>query len=265
MDDDRPRAVDAAPGTAAKPRLTRALRGGLRSSYDYFGTVLVASLGWMAIAVLLGTGGSGLMALALEGHRTAGPLFAALGGVVAAGIGTGPLTGALFHHVRRLSVHDEPDWCEVASAVGTVWRRGLALAALQVGASLVMLVDGTFFLAQRSPLLRLCGAAFIYPLLFWWGACLLQWPLAVERADDSLWLVVKKSFLLFLDNLTYMCLFGASVLLVTLLCLWTRVGQFILTLVGVGTLAFLQTAVFRELLPKYGLLTPAEQDRPADP
>src|SRR5262249_49430583 len=159
-------------------------------------------------------------------HRAAMPLISAVGGVIAAGVGTGPLTAALFEHVRRLYVHDDPCWWEMALAVGRLWQRGLSLAALQVFASVGMVVDGIFFLSQRWPVLRLCGAGFVYPLLFCWGACLLQWPLAVERPCDSLWLLVKKSFLLFLDNLTYSCLFGASVLLVTFLGFKTRIGQF---------------------------------------
>jgi hypothetical protein len=263
-DEDLPVDPSGAPAAAAKPRLLRALRRGLSTAYDYLGTVLVANVAWTAAAVLLGLGGSGLVALALEGHRAVSSLFAGLGGVVAAGIGTGPLTVALFHHARRLSIHDEPGWREIAPAIGALWRRGLGLAAVQISASLVMLVDGIFFLSQKSALLRLCGAGFIYPLLFWWGASLLQWPLAVDRPQDSLWLIVKKSFLLFLDNLTYMCLFGAGVLLATLLCLYTRVGLIVLTLGWAGTLAFLQTAIYRELLPKYGLLVPVEGDQTTD-
>jgi hypothetical protein len=234
----------------AKPRLWKALMDGLRSAYDSLGTVLIASVVWTIAAVLLGLGATGLASLALEGHRSAG-LFAALGGAIAAGVGTGPLTVALFHHVRRLVTQDDPSWCEIWSAVGRLWRRGLTLAAIQIGATVVMCVDGAFFLSQRSTMLRLCGIAFVYPLLFWWGACLLQWPLAVERPDDAPWLVIKKSFLLVLDNLTYCCLFGSTVLLITLACVSTQLGTVALVLAWAGTLAFLQTAIFRELLRKY--------------
>ena len=253
---------EPAPATAgaAKPRLARALKRGVRAAYDYLGTVIVSSAVWIGLAVLLGTGGSSLGALATEGRGSAAALFASLGGVAAAGIGTGPLTAALFHHTRRLFLHEDPYWWELATAVGKLWRRGLTLAAVQIAVSLVLLVDGVFFLAQAAPLLRLCGAVFIYPLLFWWGACLLQWPLSVESPEDRLWQVIKKSFLLFLDNLIYMCLFSGAIMLLTFVCVQTTIGRFVLTLAWAGTLAFLQTAAFRELLPKYGLLTAVPAD-----
>jgi hypothetical protein len=217
----------------------------------------------MGAATLLGAGGSALVSLALDGHRSAAAYFALLCGLLAAGIGTGPLTLILFYHVRRLALHDEPAWRELTAALAALWPRGLWLAALQVGSTVVMFVDGVFFMSQRASVLRLCGVAFVYPLLFWWGSCLLQWPLAVERPEDSLWVVVKKSFLLFLDNLTFVCLFGTLVLL-TVLSLKTRVGLLAVSLVGAGTFAFLQTALLRELLPKYGVLARAGLPSSAD-
>src|SRR4051794_34733925 len=99
VDEQRSPGSSAAAGPPLKPRLLRALRSGLRAAYDYLGTVLVASAVWIAAAVVLGTGGSELMALAAQRHRAALPLLSAIGGVVAAGIGTGPLTVALFEHV----------------------------------------------------------------------------------------------------------------------------------------------------------------------
>src|SRR5204863_3512466 len=132
LEENRPPESTEAPEGAAKPRLLRAVRSGLRAAYDYLGTVLAASALWIAAAVVLGIGGSELMALAAERHREAIPLFSAIGGLLAAGIGTGPLTLALFHHARRLYLHDDPCRWEMGAAVGQLWRRGLALAALQV-------------------------------------------------------------------------------------------------------------------------------------
>jgi hypothetical protein len=112
-------------------------------------------------------------------------------------------------------------------------------------------VDAVYFLGQTSLAMRVVGVAFLYPLLFWCGAALLQWPLAAERPGDPVPLIVKKSLLLLLDNLGYMALASTAVLALTALCFATRVG---LTLAWAGLLAFLQTAALRELLPKYGLL-----------
>ena len=126
--------------------------------------------------------------------------------------------------------------------------------------TMVLAVDALYFLKQPAAPLRWLGAAFIYPMLFWWSAALLQWPLAAERPAEPLWSVVKKSFLLFLDNLGYVSALTVVVLLLTVLCLAGPIGWIGLTLVWAGTLAFIQTAVLRELLPKYGLLPPPPAD-----
>ncbi len=239
--------------TLVRPRVFRALGVGLRAAYDYMGTVLIASALWFGLAALLGAGGSGLLGLA-AGKRSPGALLlAGLGGAAAAGIGTGPLTAALFHHVRRLLIHDDPRWWELLSAVPRLWRRGLDLAALQVLVLIVLAVDAFYFLGQSSLLLRVVGVAFLYPLLFWCGAALLQWPLAAERPGDPVTLIVKKSLLLLLDNLGYLVAVTTAVLALSALCFATRIG---LTLAWAGVLAFVQTAALRELLPKYGLLAP---------
>jgi hypothetical protein len=121
-------------------------------------------------------------------------------------------------------------------------------------------VDALYFLRQGAAPLRWLGAAFIYPILFWWSASLLQWPLAAERPADPVGQVVKKSFLLILDNLGYVAALTGIVLLLTALCLAGPIGWIGLTLAWAGTVAFLQTAALRELLPKYGLLPPTPDD-----
>jgi hypothetical protein len=245
--------------TAARPRVDRALGRGLRGAYDSMGTVLIASALWISLAALLGAGGSGLLWLATESRSPGRLLLAMLGGVAAAGVGTGPLTAALFHHTRRLLGHEDPRWWELLTAVPRLWRRGLALAGLQVTVTLVLVVDAVYFLGQSSMLLRVVGVIFLYPLLFWCGAALLQWPLAAERPDDPVSLVVKKSLLLLLDNLGFMTVAAAALGALTALCFLTRIG---LTLAWAGTMVFLQTAALRELLPKYGLLAPElDEDR----
>jgi uncharacterized membrane protein YesL len=242
------------------PRLGRALKQGLRGAYDYMGTVLVASALWVGLAALLGAGGTGLFGLVVRSRSAGVALLALLGGLGAGLIGTGPVTAALFEHTRRLLAHEDPDWWELPVAVARLWRRGLALAGLQVTVSLVLAVDALFFLRQEAALLRGIGLAFIYPILIWWSASLLQWPLAAELSAEPLRQVVKKSFLLLLDNLSYVSALTLLVLALTALCLAWPIGWIGLTLAWAGTLAFVQTAALRELLPQYGLLPPPDDE-----
>lgn len=247
----------SAEALAPRPRVGRALRRGLQGIYEYLGTVLMASMLWAALAVLLGTGGSGLLWLVVGSRTPGGALLALVGGCVAAGIGTGPFTAALFHHIRRLLAHDDPRWWELPASAALLWRRGLALAGMQVGVALVLAVDAFFFLRQPGALLRFLGILFIYPFLIWASAALLQWPLAAERPGETVPAVVKKSLLLLLDNLGYVAVIAVMVAALTALCLATRIG---LTLAWAGMLAFVQTAALRELLPKYGLLPREDEE-----
>jgi hypothetical protein len=245
---------------APKPRVGRALKRGLRGAYDYLGTVVVISAVWVGLALLLAVGGSSLLWQTVPSHGPGAVLLSLLGGLAAAGIGTGPLTAALFAHIRLLMRHDDPEWWDLPVSVTRLWRRGLALAGLQVIVSLVFVVDALYFLRQGAAPLRWLGAAFIYPLLFWWSAALIQWPLAAERPAEPLLQVVKKSFLLLLDNLGYTAALTAVVLTLTAFCFYPPIGWIVLTLAWAGTGAFIQTAALRELLPKYGLLPPVPDD-----
>jgi hypothetical protein len=245
-------AEDGAAAPAAHPKVTRAVALGFRAAYDHLGFVLLSSLLWFSLASLLALGGAGLVSQVASGWSFGALLLAALGGAVCAAIGTGPLTAAIVWHTRRIVIHDDPHWWELLTAVPHFWRRGLALALVQGLVTLVLILDAGYFLAQEKAMWRPVGMLFLYPLLFWWATTLLQWPLAMERVEESLWQVIKKSALLLLDNLGYMTVLAVVVALLAALCLLTRFG---LVLAWAGLLAFLQMAALRELLPKYGWLT----------
>jgi uncharacterized membrane protein YesL len=254
--------VEGAPAATVvcQPRISRALGVGLRAAYDCLGTVLIGSLLWVSLAALLGAGGSGLVALLVRGRGFGPALVEALAGIAAAGIGTGPLTAAIFHHTRRVLIHDDPEWWELLRCVPRLWRRGLTLAASQVIVSLVLALDALYFLGQQPMLMKLIGMLFLYPMFFWWGASLLQWPLAVDRAGDSVRLIIKKSFLLLLDNLTYVVLLATVLSAFTALCATTRIGLLFLAFTWAGVGAFLQSAALVELLPKYGIFATAPDE-----
>jgi hypothetical protein len=97
---------------------------------------------------------------------------------------------------------------------------------------------------------------FLYPLLFWWISGLLQWPLAMQRVEEPIWQIIKKSALLLIDNLAFVAMLTVILSLLLAVCLVTRIG---FVLAWAGVLAFIQTAALLELLPKYGPLpdTPA--------
>jgi hypothetical protein len=248
---------DQAVGVGYQPRIGRALKRGFQSAYDSLGVVLLGSALWIIAAVLLAAGGVGLAGMLVERARGSGRLLLGLlSGVGMAGVGTGPITAALFDHTRRLMAFDYPAWWEIGTSLARLWQRGLALAGLQVSISLVLAVDALYFLGQNSMLARLGGFLCLYPLLFWVGAALIQWPLAVWRQDDPIRAVVRKSFLLLLDNLGYLFLFSVILAAASYVCWRTVIG---LVLAWAGLAAFLQTAALRELLPKYELL-PVEKD-----
>jgi hypothetical protein len=235
--------------SAVRPRLLRAVGTGCRAAYDHLGFVLVGSLLWCTLAGLLGLGAAGLISLSIPGRTLGALIVAAVGGTAVATIGTGPLTAAIVHHARRILIRDDPSWWELFSAIPRLWRRGLTLALVQGVVTLVLIVDAGFFLAQEKALWRPVGMLFLYPLLFWWISGLLQWPLAMQRVEEPIWQVIKKSALLLIDNLAFVAMLAVILTLLLAICLVTRIG---LVLAWAGVLAFIQTAALLELLPKYG-------------
>ncbi|MFN3652479.1 MAG: hypothetical protein ACK47B_23125 [Armatimonadota bacterium] len=236
-----------------RPRLTLALRLGVRDAYDYLGTVLLQSFLWSAA---LGFGSLGAVALGLQLFRgLPGPLSLAstvLLATLAAVLIGGPLAAGIFRFCRNAAARSEPELFDLAWGVRHAAGRSLALAGLQAGAALLLAGNAAFYLSSRHPVVLVIGALFAYLLVFWLLMACYAWPLLAEQ-EISTRAILKKSALLVLDNLVYTLLLGVLLLVFTAVC-W---GTFIVgVLLWAGVSAMVLTQAMRELLRRYGVLPP---------
>jgi hypothetical protein len=268
---DADRGQDAASELRPRPPFWSTVRRAVRESWDYLGTVLFTSalvmlaFVFLAIALAYGlmqlapppapvprsTGGAGTLPARSD---AAAWLLLGLSFLIAASA-IGPLLAGVHGLVRRIVARDDPGLTDLFHEARARAPAAVALAALQTGLVLLLWVDLLFFGA--SPLLPLKGLAALcfYALLLWGLMLPYQWPLLVEGAGSPL-RVVKKSFLLVLDNLPFTIGVALLTLLFSLLCAITTVGM---VLLWTGSLAFFHTVATRALLRKYGLL-PAEPE-----
>lgn len=234
----------------------RTVRRALAETYDYLGTVLLISLLVTLIAVAVGLAIGGLTASILPARPSDGapavPLF--LLALFLTVTLLGPLLAGVYGLVRLIVAREDPAPADLFLQARRHAGAGAGLAALQAGVGLLLFVDLLFFAASPLVLLKVAAVLCAYALLLWGLMLPYQWPLLVEGAGPPL-KVVKKSFLLVLDNFPFSVDIALGSLLFTFLCAATTVG---LVLLWPGVLAFLHTVALRELLRKYGVLPPAD-------
>lgn len=236
------------------------MRRALGATYDHLGTVLLASalvtlaglsLAYLLVSVLFG------LAVSVSGPRVPGgasPGAAAwlplvLAGMIAATL-MGPLLAGLARLAREILAREDPAFGDLFREARRLARPGALLAALQAWVTLLLVVDLAFFAASSSGALRFVAVPFFYLLLFWGLMLPYQWPLLAEGAGPPL-VILRKSALLVLDNLSFSLGVALLSLLFSFVCAATTVG---LVLLWPGTLAFFHSMATRALLRRYGLL-----------
>jgi uncharacterized membrane protein YesL len=268
---------DAAPPALAvgRARIGLAFRLGLRDAYDYLGSMALLSVAWTLVTAFAFFGGQAA-GLALFGRLPGllpGLLALLCAGAAALGIG-GPLLAGVYRFARNAAARREPELFDLAWGFRSAFGRSAALAAVQAGLALVLVVNCYFYVTRGHPVVVALGAVFGYGLLFWSLMCLYQWPLLVEQTEapaaESLVSVLKKSALLALDNFGYTLVLALPAPLACL-CGWAAVGTLAgaawmviiveasliaAALLGPGVTAMFLTQATRELLRKYRVLPP---------
>ena len=236
-----------------RARLGLALRLGLRDTYDFLGSVLLLSVGCAVIAAAAALGGQSVGIALFRALPAYLPVFMsvllAIAGLVLVG---GPLAAGLFRFARNVAARQEPELFDLSWGYRHALRRSIGLASLQAVGFLVLAANCYFYSSQRHPLPVVLGAVFGYALVFWGTMSLYHWPLLAEQEIPAV-RIIKKSFLLVLDNFAYSLILGLLFATLSVLFWMTMVGG---ALLWAGTAAMLLTQASRELLRKYDVLPP---------
>ncbi len=230
--------------------LGRALRKGFRAAYDNLGYVVFTSF-----VAFVATG-----SLFAGAVKVAGATKPGMGGIVlflpAALVGWLAAIGA-FYYANKSVYHQHPSLGETWAGVGKLFWSAIGLFALDLVVTALLLGDTVFFLSVRgNTMLPMLGVACGYVALVWLMMAMYHLPLLVAQlgmeSGPRPLVVVRKSFLLAVDNPGFTVGLFAAIIALAIVC---AVPAFIGTAVFcLGAAAFVLTHALRELFVKYGIV-----------
>lgn len=252
-------------------RLGRALKKGLRDTWDYLGLVLVASAIFTLVALLPAFG-----TLVETINPTARPWPEIVGSVLAVILLPLVLTG-IFRMAYKIVYRDDPGITNIASGFGELLLSGWLLALINILVIGVLVVDIAFFFGRIGPLKGswfgyIIGALSIYALIIWLMMAMYQLPTLVAQRPrgqrEGAIAAVKKSFLLVMGNPGFTTELFIAILGTSILCVLSVIGARISPVVAVfavlsilvmlvlyaGTVSILLTHALRELFIRYGVV-----------
>ncbi len=221
-------------------RAGRALARGFRLSYEHVGMVLVGSALWFL---------AGLVPLALAGAvALSAPSVATLAAAAASFIVlTSPAFVAVLSVHTRLLQGEEVAVSQYLRAFGAWWSRGAALAAVELVAVVVLVLDILFFLRFDHPALRLAAGLWSWLLAFTAAVGAVA-PALMVRTGRGVRTALGQAVLAVLDNPVATGLTLAAVGAVTMV--YAALAAPLLLLFA-GTVAFVLAALVDELLRRY--------------
>lgn len=221
-------------------RAGRALARGFRLSYEYVGMVLVGSALWFLV---------GLVPLALTGAvALSAPSVATVAAAAASFIAlTSPAFVAVLSVHTRLLQGEEVVVSQYVRAFGAWWSRSAALAAVELVAVVMLVVDILFFLRFEHPALRLVAGLWSWLLVFTAAVGTVA-PALMVRTGRGVRTALGQAVLAVLDNPVATGLVLAATGAVTMV--YAALAAPLLLLFA-GTVAFVLAALVDELLRRY--------------
>ena len=227
------------------PGLGKTLKRWLGNSYDYLGLVIIASFIWFGVLI----GGVSLIAK-LEVHEhpivVAGTLAAYYVLLIA------PLTAGVFAMARKVVTRDDPSVLDVLSGFREYLLPSWSLGFAQTLITVLILANAWFYLTRGGMALKAVGILVIYVLILWALSAVYHFPVLIEQRPGVM-KILKRGFLLGLDNLAFTLGIIFVIILLTCLCVATLLG---LPLIYIGMLSILETRALRAVFVKYDLLPP---------
>ena len=230
-------------------KLGQALKRGVGDIYDRLGLVIFAGFLWF-VAVLVP------ISIGAELSRHASHVFLFVG-VLAAFLLSVPLMAGVFEMARRVVMREEPSIADLKAGFTQFLGPAMKLALTDLVVTVVILVDVAFFFGRmgpkgglHSPLLVVIGVFLVYILLAWLTMMLYHFPILIWQKSSTT-AVLKRGFLLTVDNPTFTIGLLFAIILLTILCVVTVIGMAVLFM---GAAAILTTNALRELFIKYKMI-----------
>lgn len=199
-------------------------------------------------------------------------LIACLPGVALYLLTVPPVYAGVCWLTHLIIERDEPSYAEIWRGATRMYGRAVALGAIHLVVTLVLLGNAAFYLRTGGFIFILLAVLFLYALLFWGMNLFYHWPLfiAIEggilKRDDGgkpgLRSVFRNGFLLAFSAPAFTFILVAVIMAVSIPLIISGAG---LALIAPGFIAFLSTQATRDQLVRFHILPePPDPDEPIE-
>jgi len=235
------------------PGFWKTLKKWLGDAYDYLGLVLVSSFVWFGVTL---GGLAVLTSIGLFKH----PIALLAGAASLYVFLIAPVTAGVYVLARKMVTRDDPSVMDIVLGFREFLVASWALGFAQVLVTLAIAVNAWFYLSHGGIALKLLGVLAAYVLLLWALSATYHFPTMIEQRPGVL-KILKRGFLLALDNLGFTCGVFFVIILLTCFCAVTLLG---LPLLYLGLVSILHTRALRALFVKYEVLPPEREPVPEE-
>jgi uncharacterized membrane protein YesL len=185
--------------------MTKAFRIVWRSIVDVYGelfSMVGMNLIWVVLSLVVAFVFALPVALAsaiLAPNADLG-LFPFLPLILLVVIGPNPVSAGLHNYASQVAQDERVEFSLFWSGLRKYWLRGLALFAISVLGTIVVVGNVGFYLSSENQILRIIGIILLYVTYFWLTIQIYLMPLLIEQENKSLKLVFRNAALLAADN-----------------------------------------------------------------
>ncbi|MCX6345105.1 MAG: hypothetical protein NT018_08520 [Armatimonadetes bacterium] len=235
-----------------KISLARALKNGFLSAYDHLGYVVCASLICSALSLAV----YGLTVMSTGFLHGASRLLVFIPALLVAFI----CAAGVFYYANMAAFEKRPAVIDTLMGARKLLVPAIELFFVDGFITAVLLVSSAFFVSRMGTGSLYLAAALLsaYLLLIWLIVAMYHLPLLAAQLDmesgPKPLVIMRKSFLLTIDNLCFtVCLFVVIIAIVMLCALPRFIG---ILAIFLGVISFVLNHALKELFKKYGILQP---------
>ncbi|MHB0999307.1 MAG: YesL family protein [Armatimonadota bacterium] len=235
------------------PLIWKTLKKSFIDSYDYLALTILSSSVPAGIALIFF---SLMSIIGIARHL----LIVIVGAIFLYIFLISPLIAGANYLARKIITHDEPVARDLFEGARLYMKSSWMLGLVQVFISSIFLVNIWFYFTHGGTVFQVIGVVFLYLLFFWMSSTMYHFPVLIEQQPGT-FTIIKRGFLLMLDNIVFTGIVFFVIILLTCLCLATFAG---IPLLYLGLVSMISTRSFRAILIRYEMLPPEKEPSKED-
>jgi uncharacterized membrane protein YesL len=235
------------------PGFLKTLKKWIGNSYEFLGLVLVCSFVWFGMFLV---GMAAITKVCLHMHPAV--MFAVISGFYV--LVLAPLAAGVYATAKKMITHDDPSPLDIFRGFKEFLVPGWLLGLSQVFITVLLAANAWFYVTRPNIVFKALGVLGIYAIILWVLSAIYHFPVLIEQRPSTL-KILKRGFLLTLDNAAFTLGMFFAIILLTCFCAVTFLP---LPLLWLGMVSILQTRALRALFVKYEMLPPEREYSPDD-